>query len=125
MVTISMARSMPDREQHLPSPLGREAPPRLAPRPTAPEDPMSSFSRSRLPRREASRERALSALGGGVRLKSETVSGAPSPTGVAGADAVSVGCRTGDWSTLDLPSQYGYKHRHLAKLQAPCKSTCV
>ncbi len=71
---------------------------------------MSSLSRSRLPRRDASRERALSALGGGVRLKSEPVSGAPSPDGVAGAETVSVCCLTGDWSTLDRPSQYGCKN---------------
>ena len=76
------------------------------------EEPMSSFSRSRLLRREASRERPLSALGGGVRLKSEPVSGAPS--GVVGAETGFVGRRMGDWSALERLAKYGCRHTRAA-----------
>ena len=89
---------------HLVSPLAREPPP--TPCPNSPDEPSNSFSRSRLLRLAASRERPLSALAGGVRLKSDPVSGAPS--GVAGAEAVSIGRRSGDWSALE-----GYGCRHI------------
>ena len=73
----------------------------LTPRLNSDDVPMSSLSRSRLLRRGASLERPLSALAGGVRLKSAPVKAAPS--GVAGAETVSVGRRMGLCSALERP----------------------